>query len=135
MRSISEKLIALKIATRYACNIDATSGSIVNLRVKLLYLLSVKPHTPQELIGKLCMAKSNLALLCGKAVKDGLIIKLKPVEDKRAVCYNITQKGRTLLNTTLGRIEDEFRRILTTEQEYNDSIKKIDEVLHLLSFL
>ena len=135
MNSISEKLIELRIATRYACNADAAKGSAVTLKTKLLYLLSKKPHTPPELMSRLCMVKSNLAILCNKAISEELIEKQKLETDKRIVCYSITPKGKNLLNETLSILENEFKRILTSHKEYNDGIDKIDAVLHLLSFL
>ena len=135
MNSISEKLIELRIATRYACNSDNRKGGTVSLRTKLLYLLSLRPHTPTELMTKLCMVKSNLAILCNKAAESGLISKQKTSADKRVIAYEITPKGKDELNDTLNSLENEFKRILTSEKEYNESIGNIDAVLNLLSFL
>lgn len=135
MNSIGEKLIELRIATRYACSIDGSNGAAVTLKTKLLYLLSQKPRTPLELMSRLCMVKSNLAILCNKAVKGELITKEKLDSDRRVVCYRLTPKGRDELNKTLNVIENEFKRILKSQQEYNESIDKIDAVIHLLSFL
>lgn len=134
MNSIGEKLIELRIATRYACYADKAAAA-VTLRTKLLYLLSQKSQTPPELMTKLCMVKSNLAILCSKAESEELIVKRKLESDRRVVSYSITPKGRNELNKILNALENEFKRILTTEKEYNEGITRIDAVLHLLSFL
>lgn len=134
MDSVSQKLIELNMALRYACNVDDTT-SAVTLQTKLLHLLSQRKHTFVELLTKLCMVKSNLTLLCNKAVKENLITKHKMESDKRVVCYTITEKGLSTLNNLLTALENKFRRILTTNQEYNVCIAKLDNVIDILSYL
>lgn len=135
MESMGKKLIELRIATRNACNLSHGRGSGVTLRLKILYLLDVAPRSPIELIEKLCMVKSNLAILCNKMTVDGVITKVKHAEDKRIISYNITDKGRSELYETLALLDEKFKGVLTSDKEFDNAVKVFDEVLDLLSFI
>lgn len=135
MESMGKKLIELRIATRSACNFEHGRGSGVTLRTKILYLLDQGARSPIELIEKLCMVKSNLAILCNKMVEDGVIAKSKHAEDKRIISYNITDKGREELNRTLETLDEKFKGVLTTEKEFENAGKVLDEAVDLLSFI
>ncbi len=135
MDRIGEKLIELRIATRQACNFAHGKGSFVTLRTKALYLISQKPCSPLDLMEKLCMVKSNLALLCNKMVKDGVIVKVKNSDDKRVISYHITEKGEAELNRTLELIEKKFKGLFGSDKEYREGLDKFDVLLDLLSFI
>ena len=134
-KTAGELLIELNIAARSACDLTATDAEPLTLRVRLLYLLSTGPMTPAELMNKLCMVKSNLALLTAKMQRNGELTKTRRQNDRRAVVYNITERGMDVLKRTVIALEDKFKGILTTEKEYDEGVSKFDAVLDLLSFL
>ena len=134
-KSAGELLIELNIASRSACDLSGAHAEPLTLRVKLLYLLSGGPLSPAELMDRLCMVKSNLALLTGKMQRDGELTKTRRPEDRRAVVYAITEKGMEVLKRTVIALEDKFKGILTNEKEYDEGVSKFGAVLHLLSFL
>ncbi len=128
-------MIELRIATRSACNFAHGKGSFVTLRTKALYIISKKPCSPIDLMEKLCMVKSNLALLCNKMVADGVIVKVKNSEDKRVISYHITEKGENELERTTALIEEKFKGVFSSEKEYGEGLEKFDAILDLLSFI
>ena len=75
-KTAGELLIELNMASRSACDLSASDAEPLTLRVKLLYLLSSGPLTPVELMNRLCMVKSNLALLTAKMVNSGAFVVL-----------------------------------------------------------
>lgn len=132
---MGKKLIELRIATRGACNVEHGRGSGVTLRTKILFLLSAGSRTPIELIEKLCMVKSNLAILCNKMIADGVIAKSKHSDDKRVISYSITDKGEGELKRTLDVLDEKFKGVLTTDKEFEVAGKVLDEAIDLLSFI
>ena len=134
-KTAGELLIELNMASRSACDLSASDAEPLTLRVKLLYLLSSGPLTPAELMNKLCMVKSNLALLTAKMQKDGELTKSRRTGDRRAVVYTITDKGMEVLKRTVIALENKFKWILTSEKEYDEGVGKFEAVLDLLSFL
>ena len=134
-KTAGELLIELNMASRSACDLSASDAEPLTLRVKLLYLLSSGPLTPVELMNRLCMVKSNLALLTAKMVKDGEITKSRRQNDKRTVLFAITDRGMEILKSTVVALENRFKGILTDEKEYDEGVSKFKAVLDLLSFL
>ena len=134
-KTAGELLIELNMASRSACDLSASDAEPLTLRVKLLYLLSSGSLTPAELMDKLCMVKSNLALLTAKMQKDGELTKSRRTGDRRAVVYTITDKGMEVLKHTVVALENKFKGILTSEKEYDEGVGKFEAVLDLLSFL
>ncbi len=135
MYELGEKLIELRIATRGACNFERGKGCAVTLRTKALYLLSLKPRSPIDLMELLCMVKSNLALLCNKLVEDGAVVKVKNSEDKRVISYHITEKGEKELAEVLEKLEEKFKGVFSNKKEYDEGVKKFADLLDLLSFI
>ena len=81
------------------------------------------------------MVKSNLALLCNKMVKDGVIVKVKNSDDKRVISYYITEKGEKELAVTVKKIEEKFKGIFSSEKEYELGVQKFRDLIDLLSFI
>lgn len=134
-KTAGELLIELNMALRGACGSAGERGDPITLRIKALYLLSEKPMTPIELMDRLCMVKSNLAIMCNKMTADGEIEKSHASADKRIVTYSITDKGMRVLGETVKSLEERFKGILTTEKEYDEGIEKFNSLLDLLSFI
>ena len=69
-----------------------------DIKLKVLHLISENEKTtPNFLIEKLGMARSNLAIMCNKLVKSGLIAKKKEPLNKKEIFYMITESGTNLL--------------------------------------
>ena len=67
----------------------------VDLEFKILHLLvNYGRLTPNELINKLFIAKSNLSNQCKAMMKKGLITQFSGRSDKRVVCYDICEAGK-----------------------------------------
>ena len=137
MKELAEKVVELRLASRRACmceNQDNVKKSTLSLRTKVLYLIS-KGCSPKEITLRLCIAKTNLALITTALVNGGLILKTRNTKDKREIIFSLTAKGKKELNDCLETIAEAFKNILTGSKEKNDAIRKIDEVLEIFSYL
>lgn len=122
----ANELIKLKITTnRLSWGKD--EKSLFSLKYELLFLVGIKEcHTPKELIFELCLAKSNIALLCNALCKDGLIIKKKSTTNKKQIEYFITPQGTKMLEEKLKQI-DKFSGGLDIKT-LRDINKKLGEI-------
>ena len=105
------------------------------LKERLLFCLFGSDLPPRELMDMLCMAKSNLALLAGKCIKEGLIAKSRRQDDGRALTYSLTDKGRQYTLGLLEGIERKFDTVLTDEKERESASQNLDKAIELLSYL
>lgn len=138
MGRISEKIIELRIATRHACRCEQQEGakkSTLSLKSKLLFCLLDKPSSPAELMSKLLIGKTNLAIMARQLCDDGFLTREQSKSDRRTVIFAITDKGRRHVEQLTATIETMFTKILTTPEEYDQAIDNIDTVIDLLSFL
>ena len=81
---------------------------------------------------KICIAKTNLALITKEMASEGLIEKSKGSLDRREVTYTITQKGKDYLASRLCSVENELTRKFVSEDEYADAIDTIIRAITLL---
>lgn len=148
---ISDKIIQLRIVTRKACMCEnLTQNKAVNiksgkassdtkntltLKSKFLYMLKDRSQTPNELISKLTIGKTNLALLAKQMINEGLIERIVSDFDKRQIEYTITELGQKNINSKQDIIEGMFKNILTNSTEYESALTDIDKVLDLMSYL
>lgn len=128
----ASKIVELLLYTRKASN---TSLGSFGLRERLLFCLRESPQPPRELMEALCMTKSNLALLAGKCIAEGLISKEKHAGDRRALSYSLTEKGEAEIDKLLGEIERKFATVLTDEEQKLKAEEELDSVIELLSYL
>ena len=85
----------------------------VDLEFKILHLLANYGRlTPNELIAKLFIAKSNLSNQCKEMMKKGLITQFSGKNDKRIVCYEICETGRAMYNTRLEKVVEYFNVVV-----------------------
>lgn len=130
---IAKRIIELKIAARRICA-EAQNKSDVPLKVKTLYLLSVKPRQPFELISALAVVKSNLAAIMRELIADGFAEKNTLERDHREIVYNITKEGEKELLLTLERIQKHVETALSPE-EREDAERKLEAAADILSFI
>lgn len=83
-----------------------------DMKLKVLHLISRnEATTPNFLIEKLGMARSNLAIMCNKLIKDDLITKHKEPLNKKEIFYNLTEKGSKFLNDSYEKAEQSLEKI------------------------
>lgn len=122
----ARKLLEVKTLSQTVCNI--TKNEATNNTLKVLYFVDEYVSvSPQILISKLGIVKSNLALLTRKMINDGLIESKHSLNDKRAITYSITPKGKQMLTSYLEKLEKIFH-----EQD-NDIEQSLDIVLRYLN--
>ena len=115
--SIARKLLEIKSLSQTICNI--TKNETTNTQIKVLYFVDeYSSVSPQILISKLGIVKSNLALITKKMIEDDLIVSKKSLSDKRAIFYSITQKGKKMLDEYTQKLDKIFHE-QDLEIEYN----------------
>ena len=80
------------------------------------------------LIDSLCLAKSNVAILCNQLLKENMIEKTKDEFDNRGIFYSITEKGRKYLDEQLDKMTFNFSRQL----DYKKNMKTIEKLINEL---
>lgn len=102
----SRNIVELKLISDRIAEGKGESAGIFSNTYQILYILDRKETvTPKELIAELNIAKSNLAILAKKMIKDGQIESHKDKYNKREIYYNITSVGREMLQEKLDNID------------------------------
>ena len=115
--SIARKLLEIKSLSQTICSI--TKNETTNTQIKVLYFVDeYSSVSPQVLISKLGIVKSNLALITKKMIKNGLLISKKGFNDKRSIYYSITAKGKKMLDDYISELDKIFHE-QDLELEYN----------------
>ena len=110
---------------------DEDSKSIlISTKFKVLLAINEKSTlSPSELIYKLGLAKSNIALLAKSMIKEGLIESKKDTLDSRIVLYSLTNKGKEELENSLNVMSKNF----TNQLAYKNKFKEIDKLVKELN--
>lgn len=102
----SRNIVELKLISDRIAEGKGEGAGIFSNTYQILYILDRKEKvTPKELIAELNIAKSNLAILAKKMIKDGQIESHKDKQNKREIFYNITEMGREMLQQKLDNID------------------------------
>ena len=102
----SKNIVELKLISDRIAEGKGEAAGIFSNTYQILYILTRKERvTPKELIAELNMAKSNLAILAKKMMKDGLIESHKDKSNRREIFYNITEAGKEMLQDKLDNID------------------------------
>ncbi len=102
----SKNIIELKLISDRIAEGKGEKAGIFSNTYQILFILTRKEKvTPKELIAELNIAKSNLAILAKKMIKDGLIESHKDKLNKREIFYNITEAGTLMLQEKLDNID------------------------------
>ena len=84
----SRNIVELKLISDRIAEGKGESAGIFSNTYQILYILDRKETvTPKELIAELNIAKSNLAILAKKMIKDGQIESHKDKYNKREIYY------------------------------------------------
>ncbi|MBE5746093.1 MAG: winged helix-turn-helix transcriptional regulator [Clostridiales bacterium] len=109
-----------------------TKNNNLTIKDKLLIFLQEKNLTPFELIKKLGINKTNLALITAELVKQELIIKKQTSFDKRNIEYVITDKGNLYIQNILNKIDENINKQLkyyNNAQKINEFSKSLNDIL------
>ena len=125
--SISRKILETKSLCQTICNISQNEAT--QTQVKLLYFIDEYGScSPQILISKLGIQKTNLALITKQMINSGLIISKKGSYDHRSIFYSLTQKGKTMLNQYLENLDKVFHeQDFALENSLNEVLKYLNK--------
>lgn len=105
--SFAKSIIELKLASDRIAEGKGKGAGVFTVRYQILYLIASNDKiSPQELIYELKMAKSNLALITKKMIKDGVISSFKEEGNRKQIYYSITDQGRKELQTKMDAINN-----------------------------
>jgi len=109
-KTTSEEILSLIINFEYL--LKSTDTDKFDIKFKVLHLIDRNEKvTPNFLIEKLGMARSNLAIMCNKLNKSGLISKHKEILNKKEIYYTITPEGKTLLDENYEKAEENLLKL------------------------
>lgn len=131
-QTFSDAVIDLKIlADRLAEGVGKNAG-IFSLKYQILYLVGRENIiSPRELIYRLGIAKSNLALACNTLVREGLLEKSQDEGNKKEIFYNITKKGSADLLEKSKPIEL-IAETSKNEKLFFTRVRKLGEIVRLI---
>lgn len=110
MSNTSEEILSLLINLENL--LKAAGSDKCDIKLKVLHLIDRNENaTPNLLIEKLGMARSNLAIMCNKLIKSGLIEKHKESINKKEIFYTITAEGKELLTTSYEKADKHFSKL------------------------
>lgn len=105
--SFAKNIIELKLVSDRIAEGKGKGAGVFTVRYQLLYLISSKEKiSPQELIEELKMAKSNLALITRKMIKEGVITSFKEEGNRKQIYYRITPTGKKELKSKMDAINN-----------------------------
>ena len=108
--SFAKGIVELKLLANRIAEGSGKGAGVFTVKYQLLYLIASNGETsPQELIQKLNMAKSNLALIAKKMINEGLIVSKKEAGNNKQIYYMITEKGQKELAIKMKAIENVYQ--------------------------
>ena len=127
----SKGIVELKLISDRIAEGKGEAAGIFSNSYQILYILTRKDRvTPKELIAELNIAKSNLAILAKKMIKDGQIESHKDKINKREIYYNITSVGKEMLQEKLDNIdtvcEGDTKKVINLINRTLDELKKLE---------
>lgn len=128
--SFAKNIIELKLASDRIAEGKGKGAGVFTVRYQILYLIASKDKiSPQELIYELKMAKSNLALITKKMIKDGVISSFKEDGNRKQIYYSITDQGKKELQTKMDAINNmqtkESKEMLMHLMKTVESLKNV----------
>ena len=125
--SIERKIFEIKCLTQTLCLNKA--NELTENEVKILYFVDeYKTVSPQLLISKLGIVKTNLALLTKKMIKNNLICSQKNYTNQKLIFYEITPLGKQKLNEVLSLITQMLKDNSTeTENLFDEAVNFLNK--------
>lgn len=127
----SKNIVELKLISDRIAEGKGEQAGIFSNQYQILYILSRKEVvTPREIIAELNIAKSNLAILAKKMIKDGQMESHKDKLNKREIYYTITAVGKDMLQAKLDNIDTvcdgDPKRVIGVITKAVEELKKLE---------
>ena len=127
----SKNIVELKLISDRIAEGKGEKAGIFSNQYQILYILSRKEVvTPKEIIAELNIAKSNLAILAKKMIKDGQMESHKDKLNKREIYYTITETGKNMLQDKLDNIDTvcdvDTKRVIGVIVKAVEELKKLE---------
>lgn len=128
--SFAKNIIELKLVSDRIAEGKGKGAGVFTVRYQILYLIASNDKiSPQELIYELKMAKSNLALITKKMIKDGVISSFKEEGNRKQIYYSITEQGKKEHQTKMDAINNmqtkESKEMLMHLMKTVESLKNV----------
>lgn len=128
--NFAKNIIELKLASNRIAEGKGKGAGVFTVKYQLLYLISSRDKiSPQELTEELKMAKSNLAFITKKMIKEGLITSNKVEGNKKHIYYCITSEGKRELCAKMKAIDNmqtaESKEMLSQLVKTVESLKNV----------
>ena len=112
---------------------ETNKSAVFSAKIKILLEISSSENaTPSFLKSQVGLAKSNIAIMCNKLIKEGLIEKNKDSFDTREITYKMTEKGDEYLNNFLIVSKKNFERQLAYKNNTNEINKQVEILLDMV---
>ena len=125
--SFAESVISLKLLADRLCEGKNKRNGLFLVDFQILFILSkydqVSPKTLTEDLG---IAKSNLAIIAKRMIKDGLIERIRFFQNRKEIYYQITPKGKQVLVEKVAQIN------AVTPETRKDDINLLNSTINLL---
>ena len=137
-KDLASNLVDVRILLENFCDgFDSSCNSknnVLTTKVKILQILKRdSKQSPKQLINKLGLAKSNLAILAKNLLDEGVIKKEKDDNDKRVIYYYITDKGFNHLQKSLDNIESQICGCKLPNDKCKKLNKKLEDIIKILN--
>ena len=130
--SFANSIVWLKLLTDRICEGKNKKNGLFSVSYQVLFVLNENERvSPKELVLSLGLAKSNLAIIAKKMMKDGLIERTKDLQNRKEIYYNITLKGKEVLMAKLAQIENSCNE---SEKKETSLLQKVVQILKGIKF-
>lgn len=130
--SFANSIVWLKLLTDRICEGKNKKNGLFLVSYQVLFVLNENERvSPKELVLSLGLAKSNLAIIAKKMMKDGLIERTKDLQNRKEIYYNITLKGKEILMAKLAQIENSCNE---SEKKETSLLQKVVQILKGIKF-
>ena len=130
--SFTNSIVWLKLLTDRICEGKNKKNGLFLVSYQVLFVLNENERvSPKELVLSLGLAKSNLAIIAKKMMKDGLIERTKDLQNRKEIYYNITLKGKEFLMAKLAQIENSCTE---SEKKETSLLQKVVQILKGIKF-
>ena len=95
---------------------------------RIVRILAESPSMDfHDLAYRACILRPSLTGILTRMERDGLVLRLKPINDQRKLYISLTKEGQALYNRAQPQIEEAYRQI-----EAQFTAEKMQQLTHLL---
>lgn len=95
---------------------------------RIVRILAESPSMDfHDLAYRACILRPSLTGILTRMERDGLVLRLKPINDQRKLYISLTKEGQALYNRAQTQIEEAYRQI-----EAQFTAEKMQQLTHLL---